>query len=371
MNGMKKITIVALVAAALSLSHSALATHKAWLMKNGGAECTFAYPEATDRMDSSGAIYNSGTSERDVICPIALSGRWGSNGTTAFNAKRWGDALSAIVYFDRRGAGTRTVSCYAAMRASDSFVYYSASVSNTGGSGVGRLDVAGSTSGGGQWAGGTGNGTTLEAQEDTVVKGLEFVCSVPERTAILGYKAKLCQLTGDCTHGSGDPEDDTTISTSGWNYVQTSGIECSAAGTEGAIASVYRHGYGATNLGSSPVDIFCPVAPPSDDSREHNRSVTDTTVYYSDLYNTSSSNLNSCVGGATCPSCRLMWYDRDGIMQDTGALSKIAGVRKLHQAGTELIGKELQFGVMCRTPPGLTIEGITSLVTVSDISGGI
>ncbi|WP_437318102.1 hypothetical protein [Sorangium sp. So ce385] len=369
---MKKITIVALVAAALSLSHSALATHKAWLMKNGGAECTFAYPLATDRMDSSGAIYNSGTSERDVICPIALSGRWGSNGTTAFNAKRWGDALSAIVYFDRRGAGTRTVSCYAAMRASDSFVYYSASVSNTGGSGVGRLDVAGSTSGGGQWAGGTGNGTTLEAHEDTVVKGLEFVCSVPERTAILGYKAKLCQLTGDCTHGSGDPEDDTTISTSGWNYVQTSGVECSPAGTQGAIETVYRNGGGVTNLGSSPVDIFCPIAPPSDDSREHNRSVTATTVYYSDLYNTAASNSNSCVGGATCPSCRLMWYDRDGIMQDTGALSKISGVRELYQgASAQLIGKELQFGVMCRTPPDVTIEGITSLVTVSDISGGI
>ncbi|WP_437725493.1 hypothetical protein [Sorangium sp. So ce861] len=368
---MKKITIVALVAAALSVSHSALATHKAWLMKDGGAECTFAYPEATDRLDSSGAIYNSSTSARDVICPVALSGRWGSNGATAFDAKRWADALSAVVYFDRRGAGTRTVSCYAAMRASDNSVYYSASVSDTGGSGVDRLDLAGSTSGAGPWAGGTGNGNTLEAHEDTVVKGLEFVCVVPGQTAILGYKAKLCQLTGDCTNGGGDPEDESAIATTG-NYVQTSGIECSAAGTEGTVASVYRNGYGATNLGSSPVDIFCPIAPPSDDSREHNRSVTDTTVYYSDLYNTSGSNLNSCVGGATCPSCRLMWYDRDGVMQDTGALSKVAGVRKLRQGvSSELIGKELQFGVMCRTPPGLTIEGITSLVTVSEISGGM
>ncbi|XXX71947.1 hypothetical protein WMF30_30305 [Sorangium sp. So ce134] len=365
---MKVSLILALIASCLLTSGFASATHKAWLLKSGGAECQFQFPSATDHLDVDGSLYNDSTGTRTVNCPLTLASRWGSNGIVHFasNEYPWVDARSAIVYLQRRGAGVRSVSCNAVMETTSGSRYYSATRSDTGDEGIVRIDLASQLSGSAQWA--SDSSSTLEQNEALYALSLAFSCFVPSDTAVLGTKAKLCQYQPDCFHALVDPE----VAESGGdgisgNYVQTSGIECSPVSAPGS--DIVRGYDGITNNGTSSLDVFCPITPPADDTDENIRRVRLTSVRY-----TSGSNASNCVAAGTCPSCSMVWYGRDGVLHSSAPFPKDpAGSRTLLQPGLDIynVGQEVQFGVMCHLPGGgTTIEGLTSLVTVTFIHGG-
>ncbi|WP_437799907.1 hypothetical protein [Sorangium sp. So ce693] len=374
---MKKPAMLALFGVCFLFAGVASATHKNWLLKDGGAACHFATPLSDDRVVySSGALLNTTASNRTVICPISLASRWGSNGpgTYTFDANEWAEAMLAVVNFQRQSfAPSRTVSCYAGMQAHNGSKYYSTTVSNTGGIGSGEIKLADASnysnpnSFGSFW--GSDATHTLEANEGLTAASLDYNCVLPTLTAILGYKVMLCQLADNCDslHNPDalpstfpDPWDLTPI----WNNVQVSGIECSAATTASGVSGITRSESGITNSSSSELDVFCPITPPADDSAEHNRFISFTNVQYS-----GGTALSGCVAGGTCPDCKLTWVTRDGSTSESASFTKVAGLTRRVRLDVykTLIGPEVQVGVMCRLPSNVTLEGITSTVSVSPV----
>jgi hypothetical protein len=350
---MKKLTLISLTLSLLFLSGAASATHKSWLLKHSGAACVWSTPTANDRLGIA-YLFNYGTSIRGAEC-------WGSNGPAGYNfsAKRWAAVRAATVYAQRQGAGNLTVSCSAWMRTANGSSYYSQTVNNTGNIGMATLKVAEQQVGGN----GTGWGGTLEANETLTPTALAFHCAVPASTAILGYKMQTCQLNEDCYDGD-DPESSNFDGVWG-SWIQTSGIECTQA--TDAPSRFSRSSAGFVSSTGSFNKVFCPFAPPADDTYESNRKVRYTTVRYS-----GGSTSSTCLTDGTCPSCRLMWFGREGIQSNTGAFPKDPAGRRMSQVLEEIsnLGREVNVGVECSVPGGVTIEGVTAYMTRTGVTDG-
>jgi hypothetical protein len=361
---MKKFTLIGLVASLLLMTGLAAATHKTWMLKNSGANCVWATPSTNDRLGIA-YLYNYTTSSRMAICPVALSGRWGSNGPGGygFNAKRWGAVRSAIVYGQRQGAGYRTLSCSGWMKASNGSNYFSQTVYNSGDLGMAKMVIASEQE---PFLNppSVGWGGTLEANEGLTAVSLDYYCSVPDRSAILGYKAQTCQTYEDCYEGQ-DPEYANGSGVAG-SWAQTSGIEC--APTSDSPTNIWWSHRGMTVTGNSPLTVFCPITPVADDTHEINREVRYTTVRFA-----GGSASSSCVSSGTCPSCRLMWFGRDGLQYNSPPFAiDSAGNSKVAQSFTDKynVGREVSLGVECRVPSGVSIEGLYSYVTRAGVTDG-
>ncbi|HET9956170.1 MAG TPA: hypothetical protein VFQ61_16800 [Polyangiaceae bacterium] len=358
---MKISALLAMATACLLTSGFAFATHKAWLMKNSGADCQFLSATAGDTVTTGGALKNSTAGNRTALCPQTLASRWGSNGTPVFDARTGVDARHAAVYLNHQTASS-AASCYAVMTASTGALYYSATVSDSGAAGVGRITLANQIGDTGAWAAGLGN--TIEANEDLYAVGLAYVCTLPPNTSVLGTKVKLCQLSTDCHESGSDAEFDHVGGTSTLRQnVQTNGIECSATQNPSQIVKSEN---GIKNNGPAANTVFCPIVPPADDTAEVTRDMWFTSVYYS-----GGSDASNCVSSGTCPSCNLTWTDHAGVVSNGAVIAKdTSATFKLSQNGPVRVGTEVAVGVLCTLPAATTLEGITAQTTITGVQQG-
>ena len=69
-------------------ARDALAVHKNWVLKNGGSQCVFASPDANfDFVDY--GTWNNANFPRTLICPVALSARWGATRASRARPSCW------------------------------------------------------------------------------------------------------------------------------------------------------------------------------------------------------------------------------------------------------------------------------------------
>jgi hypothetical protein len=347
----------------------AFATHKAWVLKNGGADCMFDNPDTTER--NSGALTNFQSVARTAICPVALSGRWGSSSNPLFTMPRWAASKFATVYAYK---AADILYCWAAAQSLSNTYYFSDSVIADGGVGPARITINHMNNWGGD----------LQTNKQVAIRSLDFACNIPGNhpnngaTSIVGYNVKICQLNPDCHDAQGtleqELEEDEQIrwTDNQWNYVQTSGIECSP--TESwDVSSLTRNFDGIKNTGTGPVSVTCPISPPADDSYFHNRFTRFTKVYYK-----GGSTGSSCVTSGTCPECYLNWWDKNGfIYQSLVFTPSTFGERLVEQpsspdGGSDFLhmGAEVETAMFCYLPPGVTLNGIIGTMSLTYISGG-
>ena len=340
---------------------TALATHKSWVLKNGAADCSFFDPGNAEHVQ--GSISNSLSVARTLICPVALSARWGSTASPIFAPMRGVPAMSAIVYTYK---AADILFCNAAGVTDFGSMYFSGSAVAPSGVGPMKLVVASSSNWGGD----------LETNRMLVYKSLDFSCNIPAihpqngRTEVYGYKVKICQLQSDCSDGRLD-HDDGVDSRERITYVQNSGFECSPA-ESWDVPHVTREFGGMRNTGTSRAGVICPITPPADDSYEHNRQTTNTKVYYK-----GGAADSNCVANQTCPECYLEWVDRNGGLSQSSvfAVEPFQGYVKQVSAGggsdPNFMGTEVQSHMHCWLPTGVTLSGTTAVMSLTRISGGI
>lgn len=373
---LKKTIWLAVLSSGVLCAGLASATHKNWLLKDGGAECAFWSPGTRDY--SNGILKNLDGYDKSAVCPIALSGRWTPtvNGTV-FDTPRWANALGAVVYVSK-ATSSSSVSCYSVGKFTDDAVYYGMSVTNSGAAGVQGLELAVQR----PWAGGGstwGDGTDLEAHEQQTLRSLSFVCVLPgDGSGVIGHRAKICQLTADCWEdgmGAGEgsvstpPPTNPVPSSTSWNFVQTSGVECVPEGPTG-VSGWQRTASGMLNNNAGASRVFCPLTPPADDSAESNRATTQPVVYFS-----GGSSSYNCVTNGTCPQCKLRWWRRNSVTaQESSVFTAVSSGGTLGSyilgGGTNL-GKEIAVGISCNVPRGVTISGVQAGMSTSGISGGV
>jgi hypothetical protein len=371
----------------VTLMHAgaAFATHKNWVLKDDGAECTFTNALESDQQDY--GLQNMETYARTATCPISLAARWGCSGGTQqaqFPPPLWGDAMAAVVYGTSGWWSTDPpVACSAQMETSDGSVYYSGTVSAPWDTAA-RIVLAAPGSASpykSQWVS-SGGGSDLQANENLTAKSMWFSCQVPLFAAITGYGVRICESYAGCNDGnSTDPDLDLSSSfldtSSPWNYFQTSGIEC--------VPSSDRTSLLYTDNGIQNVDstnhrgVYCPIITPSSDTWETYRQLRYTRVYYS-----GGSTSTNCADADTCPQCSFNWYDKNGATwaeavsgstsyfeYDPYFTSANTVYQGSSQAQYETLGQEVAVEVYCDLPPGVTLRGISGQAMVSGIQLGL
>jgi hypothetical protein len=347
------------------------AVHKSWLLKNGGNQCVFTEPSmySDDRRD--GFIWNNGTSDRFVSCPVAVSGRWASSNGPALNpSQSWANVLAANVYVRNATAGQSLYCTMQARLGSGSqldFLSFSRTATTTA-AGDKQLIVA--------YDGNWGTNSSLEQNQALTIRSLDFQCFIPKYnnglSGVYGYKVKTCMdpsfpechtaSTGVSNGNDSVFPSDHTISGlgTGTNYVQTSGIECNSS-------SIYaERGDFGIRSNSGTIDVYCPLTPPSDDSNENNRQVMVTSVYYK-----GGNNNADCVTAGTCPTCQIISRDRStGVTSWSPTLRRsefVSPSTYVQQFSTITIGAEVSTVVWCVLPQGQTIQGATARMTVNQV----
>jgi hypothetical protein len=351
--------------ASVLTSRPALASHKAWVLKNGGADCTFFDPTNSETIY--GPLTNNLTAARTAICPVALSGRWGSTDSSLFPPSRWAAAKQAFIYAYK---AADFFYCYAVGQTLGGAYYFGdTAIAPTGT--VGNVKLAVNTYN--NWGG------ALESNNTMAIRSLDYVCAIPGNnatygpTSIYGYNAKICQFSETCHDGS--PSEDIISNREGTNYVQSSGFECSPQdGWD--VPLVERSFDGIKNIsGSTVARVVCPLPQPADDSYEHGRQVDDTRVYYK-----GGSTSSTCVANGTCPECYLEWYDQTFAFGQsplfTTPSSTLGSGFVVQPSGLGSSGDpnnmygEVQTFLRCSVPAGVTLNGITSRMSVTMVSGG-
>jgi hypothetical protein len=272
--------------------------------------------------------------------------------------------MSANVYLYKAG---NTPSCWAVM-SSGSVFRFSQTIWATSTVGPQKIAVASQNNWGGE----------LEANQAVTARSLDFVCSLPGadisgNTYLYGYKVKICQTNTGCSDGLLD-HDDGVDSREGLTYVQTSGFECSPQ--EIWDAPYIRRsldGIAAVSSATFGPGVFCPITPPADDSYEHHRATSQTRVYYK-----GGSTSSDCVQNRTCPECYLEWWDRDGNLYQSAqfVVSPFQGyvMQATDPGGASNpanMGTDVQAGMLCWLPPGVTLNGINAVMSLTRVSGGI
>jgi hypothetical protein len=100
----------------------------------------------------------------------------------------------------------------------------------------------------------------LELNEEKTLRALSFVCNVPgDGTGVVGYRAKICQLTEGCFHHGDDANEgpvpdpvppDSPLPGGNSSPIQTSGVECTPE-TASGISGWLRTESGMKNNGST------------------------------------------------------------------------------------------------------------------------
>jgi hypothetical protein len=348
---------------AVSLTaRSAFATHKAWVLKNGGGDCMFDNPDSTEY--NSGMLTNNQSVARKAVCPVALSNRWGSSASPIFPPPRWAAAKFATLYAYK---AQDFLFCWAVGQSLTGSMYFSDSAVASGPVGMTKLTVNSMNNWGGD----------LESNNNVALRSLDFACNIPGNgangaTSIYGYNVKICQLFDTCRDLGADEEERIDTTDNQWNYVQTSGIECSPNESWDA-PNVTRNFDGIKNTGTTSAAVTCPIAPPGDDSYFHNRFTRFTKVYYK-----GGSTSSTCVANRTCPECYLNWWDKNGqIYQSSVFTASTFGQGYVQQpdsvgTGSDFLhmGSEVEAAMYCYLPAGVTLNGIIGTMSVTRISGG-
>jgi hypothetical protein len=341
----------------------AFADHKSWVLKNGGGDCAFVNANASEY--ANGVLTNNTATARTAICPVALSGRWGSSASPVFPPAVSARSMSAIVYVNKGGGGTP--SCYAAMQSLNLAFFFSRTVPASGPLGPQKIVVASQN----DWGGG------LEPNESLWARSLDFNCLLSAAHAsgnasIYAYKVKVCPADGQGTCNDGHTDHDASIDDNreGFVRLQTSGFECSPQEMSDTTR-VTRSIHGIRNSGTVETRVFCPIALPADDSYEHQRQFSSARVYFK-----GGSSSSDCVQNRTCPVCNLQWWNRlpSGSPQGNSLVSNPFFIDDIFGGsvfGTgSNVGYDVQVGVQCALPPGVTLNGITASASVTRIQGG-
>jgi hypothetical protein len=377
---MKRHLVPFVTAIALTQAATAFATHKNWVLKDDGSECTFSTPMASD--DQNYGLQNWEQYPRVAYCPITLAGRWGSTGGTSgsFSPPLWADAMSGIVYGSPGWwPDDPQLSCSAQMETSNGSIYYSGTI--TGPWAWDKLVLAAPDTGfpnKSHWVS-NGGGNDLEANEDLIPRSMWYQCQVPLFGSITGYKVRICQTAQDCTDGTGvDPDADMSYGTPDqtplYNYVQTSGIECVPTSDRTQLHYT-EDGFQNTST-TEHRNIVCPLVTPPSDSYETDRQIRYTRVYYS-----GGAQGSTCATDGTCPQCWVGWYNHAGsTWQADGGSSPNYFAYDPYTPGTVYqgsasgatltIGNEVSLSVGCDLPPGVTLRGITAQASVTGVGSG-
>ena len=249
-----------------------------------------------------------------------------------------------------------TVTCQAVAQKDTTSIYYSPQ--RTGSGSAGKVALINTAS---NWGGG------LESNETQPIVSLNYECILPAWQAIAGYKTKLCQRADWCDDTNGNDNDVDSCFGNGscrWAPVQTSAIECMAENPYGDFRrnETGIQNYGTVNTGEDYVN--CPITPPADDSYEHPRDVRSSRVYISPP------GWNGCAAAGACPQCRLEWIDKTGAFYVSNYF-EYGGPGYVEQQGFEHVSQDVSMTVQCQVPPGQSVLGVTSEMTVTRISGGI
>jgi hypothetical protein len=369
-----RIKLLGILAASslLLLGGQAWASHKAWFLKHGGAECSFMVGMVHPLFGGDGGemfLNNHASWNRSAICPINAAGRWGSSGTTAFNPARWAEAKRAYVHVYNNNPN-ESVTCQAVARLRVSFapggsLYYGTarSVSGVGAHTIELIQTVNSMR---SWGG------ALETNESARLRSLDFQCTVPGNqdgtfpsSYVRGYGAAFCQFgAGNCFDSGGDDFQE-------WEtYIQGNGANC----TSGA-AGVFRGADGLTSTQNSPFNptaVICPIVPPSQDSKEHNAAfLKDLRLYFA------GSGSAGCEQAQTCPQCVLQWEDRDGGIYNESLMFTWNSNGYLSMPSTANgtsnplnMKADSSTAIRCYVPAQQRIRGFTARASQTRVSGG-
>jgi hypothetical protein len=356
---MHKPTIcIAAVALIISTVSRANATHKNWVLRNAGNECSLETPG--NEYYSTDILWqpSGGSGTKWAHCPVTLANRWGSSGAGAYSIPTpVNDAVSmwAFAYVSVATAGTQ-VFCRMNARMTDGFLYWSGGTFSTATVGDKDLNLMNAVD---DWGG------TLQPAASQKVLSMDVSCQLPVGGRVHGYRVKNCQNGTYCNDGQ-TAGSDVDFTDGQVAPVQTSGIECVAEGTNG---SLQRTEYGIRNAHTNFTGddyIECPLAQPADDSYDHVRTVRYTRVYFD------GGNVLPGCDNLTCPSCRVVSMDRNHQFSYSAWLSpESTGSPYVQLPGSFSAGADHVLNVECLVPPGKTIRGVTSEMTVTRISGGI
>jgi len=340
---------VLLSAPAYVAPRTAHAVHKSWVIRNDGSHCAFSTPDPALDNYWQYSLLNGASYTRTVGCPFALSARWGST-SPSVSLPLWAGAWAANIYVDNGTPGTALTCTTRALLASG-ITRYSRSVSTTSG-GEQRLTTALA----GDWGG------NLETYETDTVRSMYFDCSLPAYSTVYGHKVRICQRLGganDCGLTGADGHGENTVRTnSGADYIQVSGIECTTFNNN----EVSRTHSGFVNSSVGYSSVTCPLTLPADDTNEAIGTMYSVSVHYKPQVSNQ------------YPNCWLNWRDRhgrfDGTAEDKWSnefTSSVFGYVYATNISTRL---PVGAGIFCFVPPGMTIQGITAQVGVSEVSGG-
>jgi hypothetical protein len=347
----QSILFLAVILGVAAASREALASHKSWILKNGGNQCQFNGPlgdlSSEWNYDSLG---NYQTYPRAANCPVSLSGRWGSS-SPAMTVPLQAGAWAATVYVNNQSTDGSSFSCTAAATLGAGLtingiatIYYSRSVT-TSVAGQQTMVVAW----GGDWGG------ALETNESQNLRTLSFQCTVPPSSAINGYKVRICQNRGfftDCTTtptDNGESSGNGGVGT-GTNFSQTSGIECNDYG-----AGMQRGFNGITNPTGNAGFAGCPIIPPVDDTTEYKHKINVMQVYFSSP-------------SGEIPYCYIRSFDRaDMAWHYSSALTYDPLTPRFEFLNAYSIGWDVNATVGCTLPSGATIHGVVTNMSVSPV----
>jgi hypothetical protein len=347
---------------------SALATHKNWTMQNAGGQCYFTSYSTSSPPANDLAIANYDSQSRFAICPVSLAGRWGSSSGPQFVVPRWAAAMSAKALIENNNTTGSVFDCITRARLSTQSIFFSqTAVANTPGQKA--LYMASSSN----W----GN-TSFENNQSLHVRSMDLDCRITGTTSpnppsvIKGYQVKICQLSTTCNDGGSPDHEGTPGGVAPWvgdrAFVQTSGLECMPTIPLAGSDVMQRTLSGAKNAGSGYFNVFCPITQPANDSWWHERLIRQTRVYY-----------KNDIGVSGAPLCGLVWYrhtqfsfvtlETDG--SNTFTMDGPGFVEQEFPQNDLTLGKDVAVGVWCQIGPGQTIRGVTALMSLTTISGGM
>jgi len=361
---MKILGQFALIAASLFLSASAFATHKSWVLQHAGGQC--AYDASSPATGQNGAgdygdifLWNSYSSSRSAECPLILANRWGSSGTSAFDVHRWAEAKSAYVHV-YEGSSSQAFTCQAVARLRVLLAPGGALYFGTAGSisGVGNhtLELINSKS----W------GSTLEANEQALIRSIDYQCIIPPDSAVRGYGVKLCQNWADCADLNGPRDDFQENST----YVQGNGADCTSWGLPTARGA---DGLSINGSGSDfRTHIVCPILPPALDSYEHTGSfIKRVRLYVAGGFGGASPG-PGCEVNHGCPSCYIDWEERDSGARNSSSTFTWNSAGYLEMPGSQLtmLNVPSAMAITCLGYAGQRIRGYTMEMSETRVSSG-
>lgn len=192
------VSLVIVIGAGVAFARSASATHKSWILQDGGTSCRAVYSGTVGAQRYvEGAVTNVSGSRITLVCPIALAGRFASQPgnlgpASTFPMATWAAAekIERPAVFGYDGSSTDNFSCTTYALTSSGSVYYGSTKTISAVNQAVRIDLTDSSA---SWGSTMGSGASLN------VRALGHICRVPPNSTIYGYRVKICQRSTTCS----------------------------------------------------------------------------------------------------------------------------------------------------------------------------